>query len=315
MDRRGFLGTTAALLSTPLSFAGTRNGIPTRKFGKTGVELTIVGQAAGRFPLCTFEEAVAVTRKAYDLGINYFDNAHGYWNGRSEEAYGEAMKGWRKNVFLTTKTQDRTKAGAMSQLETSLKRLKTDYVDLWQVHSLLETEDLEKIFAPDGAIEAFAQAKKEGKARFIGFTGHRDPNVHAAMLKRGYAFDTILMPLHAADPAYLSFEKIVLPEAIKQGLGIQAMKVTANSKLLSIFNVRQCLEYSLSLPGVTAATMGATTLGQIEDDVRIAKSFKPLDTTMLSTLRERAAKIQAPGFEDWKRNTEQRAGLSVYAGG
>jgi len=315
MDRRGFLGASAALFSTPLSFAGTRNGIPTRKFGKTGAELTIVGQAAGRFPLCTFEEAVAVTRKAYDLGINYFDNAHTYWDGKSEEVYGEAMKGWRKNIFLTTKSLERTKAGAMAHLEQSLKRLKTDYVDLWQIHSLQEIDELDKIFAPGGAIEAFAQAKKEGKARFIGFTGHRDPNVHAAMLKRGYAFDTILMPLHAADPAYLSFEKIVLPEAIRQGLGIQAMKVTANSKLLSIFNVRKCLEYSLSLPGVTAATMGATTLGQIEDDVRIAKSFKPLDAPMLSSLRDQAAKIQVPGFEDWKRPAEQRAGLHVYAGG
>ena len=315
MNRRHFVGGAAALLSAPLSFAGTRNGIPTRKFGKTGAELTIVGQAAGRFPLCTFEEAVAVTRRAYDLGINYFDNAYGYWNGRSEEAYGEAMKGWRKDIFLTTKSQDRTRAGAMKQLEESLRRLKTDYVDLWQIHSIQELEELDRIFAPGGAIEAFAEAKRQGKARFIGFTGHRDPHVHAAMLKRGYPFDTILMPLHAADPAYLSFEKIVLPEAIRQGLGIQAMKTTANAKLLSIFNVRQCLEYVLSLPGVAAATLGATTIGQIEDDVRIAKSFKPLDAAMMSSLRERAAKIQAPGFEDWKRNVEQRAGIYAYVGG
>jgi len=321
MKRRVFVG--GVMSGTALSASqataskpapkSSGGGIPKRTFGKTGVELTVIGQAGGRFPLCSFDEAVAITRRAYDLGINYFDNAHVYWDGKSEEAYGAALQGVRKDVFLTSKAMDRTRDGARKQLEESLKRLKTDYLDLWQIHAVGEMEEVDQIFAPGGAIEAFEAAKKEGKCRFIGFTGHRDPNVHAEMLKRYKNFDTILMPLHIADTGYLSFERIVLREANRQKLGIQAMKTTANAKLLQAFNVRDCLRYALTLPIHTAA-MGCTTIGQLEDDVRIAKEFTPLSDTMMTALRQRADRIKGPDLEDWKRNTE-RASLYVYAGG
>ena len=140
----------------------------------------------------------------------------------------------RKDVFITTKSTKRTRKGAEEELRLSLKRLKTDYVDLWQIHAVGEMDEVDQIFGPGGAIEAFEAAKKAGACRFIGFTGHRDPNVHMAMLDRYDDYDTILMPLHPADPAYLSFESMVLPEARKRGLGIQGMKSLANAKSAAV---------------------------------------------------------------------------------
>jgi len=164
-------------------------------------------------------------------------------------------------------------------------------------------KEVEQIFAPGGSIEAAVQAKKEGKCRFIGFTGHHDPAVHMEMLKRFQDYDTILMPLHPADTHYLSFEKQVLPIAIQRGMGIQGMKSTANAKLLSAFAVRECIRYVLSQP-VHCLAVGCTTIGQIEDDVRIAREFKPLTEEQLAGIRKRAKQLAGPGLEDWKRNTQ-----------
>jgi uncharacterized protein len=318
MQRRSFFGGVFAglSLSTTAARAATvkPGDIPKRVFGKTGEKLTVIGQAGGRFPLCSFEEAAAIVRRAYDLGINYFDNAHSYWNGRSEEVFGAVLPAFRKQVFITTKSTKRDKGEAMSELELSLKRMKTDYVDLWQVHAIGEMAEIDKLFGPGGAIESFEQAKKQGKARFIGFTGHHDPHVHAEMLKRYDKWDTILMPLHAADPAYLSFEKIVLPKAVEMNLGIQAMKITANAKLLSVLSVRDCIRYALSLPAHCAA-IGCTTIGQLEDDVRVVQQFKPLAAAEMAELRKRAERVKGPWLEDWKRNVQQaRDTRPVYTG-
>ncbi|MCC6587312.1 MAG: aldo/keto reductase [Bryobacterales bacterium] len=318
MKRRVFVGASLATSAVrPVPAAVKAGDIPMRVFGKTGQKLTVIGQAGGRFPLISFPEAVAVTRRAVELGINYFDNARVYWDGKSEEVYGEALKDVRKKVFITTKAVGRTKKDAEEQLHQSLRALRTDYVDLWQMHSLAEPEDVDKIFGPGGAIEAFESAKKAGKCRFFGFTGHKDPHVHAAMLKKYQHYDTILMPLHAADPSYLSFEKIVLPEAVKRGMGIQGMKNFANAKLLSMLSARECLSYVLSLP-IHCTAIGCTTIGQLEDDVRIAQQFKPFSETQMAELRDRASKIKGPNTEDWKRNIEVRAGLDPrpeYLGG
>src|SRR5271165_4586600 len=270
MRRRTFISTSAGagLLSAAQTARPAPVEIPKRVFGKTGEKLTIIGQAGGRFPMCTYEEAKAITRRAYDLGINYFDCARIYWNGKSEEVYGEVLSPFRKNIFLTTKSPQRSRKGAEADLEMSLRALKTDHVDLWQMHQVSTMDEVEQIFAPGGAIEAFEAAKKAGKCRFIGFTGHHDPQVHLAMLKKYDKYDTILMTLHAADPAYQSFEKNVLPVAVARGMGIQAMKSTGNAGLLADLHVKDCLTYVLSLP-VTCLALGCTTLGQIEDDVRI----------------------------------------------
>jgi len=316
MQRRVFVGGALALAARPVPAAEIKSGdIPQRVFGKTGEKLTVVGQAGGRFPLCTFEDACAVTRRAVELGINYFDNAHGYWNGRSEEVFGAVLPPFRKKVFITTKSTQRTRAGAEAELLLSLKRMKTDYVDLWQIHAVNEKEEVDRIFGPGGAIEAFEAAKKAGKCRFIGFTGHHDPHVHLEMLKRYDKYDTILMPLHIADAGWLSFEKLVLPVAVERKLGIQAMKTTANAKLLQSFSVSECLRYVLSLP-VHCAAIGCTTIGQLEDDVRVAQSFRPLALADMDALRARAERIKGPGLEDWKRRPVQ-AGVAGprYAGG
>jgi predicted aldo/keto reductase-like oxidoreductase len=286
-----------------------RGDIPKRVFGKTGERLTIIGQAGGRFPLCDYEDAKAITRRAYELGVNYFDTARLYWGGRSEQVYGDVLPPFRQHIFLTSKSPERSRQGAEADLEKSLRALKTDYLDLWQIHQVSTMDEVEQIFAPGGAIEAFEAAKKAGKCRFIGFTGHHDPEVHLAMLKRYDKYDTILMPLNPADPAYLSFEKNVLPIAVARGMGIQAMKSTANAKLLQALSVKDCLSYVLSLP-IHCLALGCTTLGQIEDDVRIARQFKPLGEEQLAQLREEAAKLRGPRLEDWKRNLEDKAAVS-----
>src|SRR5881227_2051653 len=249
MRRRTFISSSlsAGLVSAVRGETSTvkAGDIPQRVLGKTGQSLTIIGQAGGRFPNISFEQAKAVTLRAYDLGINYFDNARIYWNGKSEEVYGAVLPPFRKNIFLTTKSPERTKAGAERDLELSLRALKTDYVDLWQIHQVSEMNEVDQIFAPGGAIEAFEAAKKAGKCRFIGFTGHHDPEVHLAMLKRYDKYDSILMPLNPADPAYLSFEKMVLPVAVQRGMGIQGMKSTANAGLLPNISLKDCLSYVL----------------------------------------------------------------------
>jgi predicted aldo/keto reductase-like oxidoreductase len=307
MLRRTFLTGSAAAgliadLNTTASGEVKPGDIPKRVLGKTGERLTIIGQAGGRFPLCTFEDAKAITLRAHELGINYFDTARIYWNGRSEEVYGAVLPPFRKEIFLTTKSPQRTRKGAEMDLEKSLRALKTDHVDLWQIHQVSEMEEVHQIFAPGGAIEAFEAAKKAGKCRFIGFTGHHDPEVHLAMLKNYQHYDTILMPLNPADPSYLSFEKNVLPVAVSRGMGIQGMKSTGNAKLLQGIHLRDCLSYVLSL-SVHCLALGCTTIGQLEDDVRIAQKFKQLSENQMAELREAGAKFKGPETEDWKRNT------------
>ena len=314
MQRRTFFGGVFAGLAAtaygakpPKPKAGD---IPMRTFGKTGEKLTVIGQAGGRFPLISFEEAKAITLRAYDLGINYFDNSIDYWDGRSEEVYGAVLPPFRKHIFITTKANERTRGSAAAELDLSLKRLKTDYVDLWQIHAVGEKAEVEQIFGKGGAIEAFEAAKRAGKCRFIGFTGHHDPYVHLEMLKAYDKFDSILMPLNIADPGYLSFEKLTLPVAAQRKMAIQGMKSFANAKLLQEFGARDCLSYALSLP-LHCVAVGCTTIGQLEDDVRIAQQFKPFTPEEMDALRKRAEEIKGPGLEDWKRNIEHPATASL----
>jgi aryl-alcohol dehydrogenase-like predicted oxidoreductase len=309
MRRRIFVGGVLAALGTPRPAKPKSGDIPKRALGKTGVELTIIGEGGARFHLVPFEEGKAVVRRAYDLGINYFDMARSYSEGRAEDVYGAVVPEFRKSIFLTTKSGQRTRKGAEADLETSLKKLRTDYVDLWQMHGVNKMQDVERTFAPGGAIEAFEAARKAGKCRFIGYSNCRDPQVHLAMLQHAARFDTALMPLHVADTAYpespkMSFEKTALPAALKLPLGILAIKVFGNAFLLRTFSSGDCLRYTLSLP-ITAAPLGFCTIGQLEDDVRVAQSFKPLSDEEMNRLRARAASdnfdtIKGPALEYWK---------------
>jgi uncharacterized protein len=311
MRRRTFIG--AVFSGLTVSAYGAKppklkaGDLPMQPLGKTGERLTRIGMGGARFHLIPFEEGKALTLRAYDIGINYFDMARSYWDGRAEDVYGAVLPPFRKNVFITTKTTERSGKQAMEELDLSLKRLKTDYVDLWQIHGVEEKEEVEKIMGPGGALEAFEAAKKAGKCRFIGFTGHHDPNVHLEMLKAYERFDTILLPLHVADPAYLSFEKITLPKTTNSGIGVLGMKIFGNAFLLRAFSARDCLSYVLSLP-VHSVTLGFCTMGQLEDDVRIAQQFKPLAPEEMNALRTRAESIKGPTLEYWKRKVEPNAG-------
>ncbi len=317
MRRRAFVGGVFSGLAVGAQAAPTARAtdLPKRRFGKTGVELTLIGQAGGRFELAGMEDAKAVVRRAYELGVNYFDNAPSYWRGNAEEVFGAVLPPWRKEVFITTKTTERKRAGAEKELEASLRRMKTDYVDLWQVHAVTTREDLDAIYGPGGAIEAFEAAKKAGKCRFIGVTAHFDPHILLEAIRRYEGYDTILMPLNVADPAYLSFEKIVLPEAVRQGLGIQGMKFAAVSKLLGSMSLGQCLGYVLSLP-VHCVAVGCTSIGQIEDDVRAVRQFRPYTDQEMTELRKRGERLKGPVLENWKRKDEQaRIAVPDYVGG
>lgn len=325
MKRRTAIG--GMLGATVLGAAGGRlraaaapagGGIPRRTFGRTGEQLTVIGLASGRFHQCgSAEAAVALTRRAFELGINYFDTARIYWKGNSEPVFGRALRDFRRRIFLTSKSAERTRAGAEADLATSLRALQTDYLDLWQVHQVGTLEEVEQIFAPGGALEAFVAAKQAGKCRFIGFTGHRDPAVHLELLKRFDRWDTILMPLHIAEPLYLSFEQQVLPVAVARGMGIQGMKNFGNGGLLQEFSVGECLDYVLSLP-IHCTALGCTSIAQLEEDVRAACQLQPVPAARRVALHQRAERLKGPKLENWKKNTETRVGLAArpeYAGG
>jgi len=305
MHRRTFFGSVFGGIAAAQPPKPRAGDIPMRTLGRTGQKLTIVGMGGARFHLIPFDDGAALVRRAYDLGINYFDMARSYFDGHAEEVYGAAIPPFRKNIFLTSKSGVRTAKGAQAELETSLRLMKTDYLDLWQMHGVNTKEDIQKILAPGGALEAFTAAKKAGKCRFIGFTGHADPAFNLEMLRSYDNFDTMLMPLHVADTVYLSFEKIALPASVERGIGQFGMKIFGNAFLLRTFSVENCLRYTLSLP-VTAVTLGFTSQGQLEDDVRIAQNFKPLTPEEMDKLRARAALdrfdvIKGPALEYWKR--------------
>ena len=246
MKRRSFVGGALAGVSITGAYAAPpkvkAGDIPTTTFGKTGVKVSVIAQGGARMDLHPdVPSAAAHVRKVYDLGVTYFDCARLYWDGRAEEAYGIGLAGRPEERLPHHQDREAHGEGSGQELETSLRLLKTDYVDLWQAHAVQTQEDIDKILAPGGAIEAFEAAKKAGKCRFIGFTGHFDPEVHAALLKAYDKWDTVMMPIHAADHAYLSFEKTALPVAIERGVGVQAIKVFGKAYLLRSLSPTECL--------------------------------------------------------------------------
>ncbi|HUS07608.1 MAG TPA: aldo/keto reductase [Bryobacteraceae bacterium] len=309
MRRRVFVGSafagvglTGAYAKPPKPKSG---GLALREFGKTGVKVSPIAQGGARMDLFPdIPSAAAHVRRVYDMGVNYFDCAHSYWDGKSEEAYGMGLSEVRKHIFLTTKSGKRTRQDAEEELHSSLKRLKTDYLDLWQMHGVQNKGEIDRILSPGGAMEAFEAAKKAGKCRFIGFTGHYDPEVHAALLKAYPKWDTVLMPVHAADHAYLSFEKTALPVAAEMGIGIQAIKVFCKAFLLRSLSPTECLRYTLS-QSVHVAVCGSGTQGQMEDNVRTVQNFKPMTSEEIADVRKRAIVGQGvytgPTMEYWKR--------------
>ena len=280
--------------------------IPTKKLGRTGEEVSCLG--FGGYHLGTIQEpktAIDLCQQSIDEGITFMDNAWEYHDGRSEELMGEALVGRREQVFLMTKvcTHGRDKHEAMRQLEDSLRRLKTDYLDLWQIHEVVYYNDPELHHAPDGVLEALELAKRDGKIRFTGFTGHKNPDVHLKMLAYEYPFDTCQMPLNILDGTFLSFEQRVLPELIKQGIAALGMKTFAgNGKMVreGIYTAEEGLRYAMSLPVATTIT-GILNVDDLNQNLKIASEFVPMTNDEMDSIRTRVAAAAADGrYEIYK---------------
>ncbi len=292
---------SAAAALAPLEMTNTGPGsIPRKPLGRTGVQLSIFG--LGGYHLGTVDSVDTATRivhEAIDAGINFFDNAWEYNHGRSEEWLGQALQGRRDKVFLMTKvcTHGRGKDVAMQQLEESLKRLRTDHLDLWQIHEVIYYNDPELHFAKGGVVEALDEAKKQGKVRYVGFTGHKNPAIHLKMLGHDYPFDTVQMPLNCFDGTYRSFEQQVLPEVQRRGmaaLGMKSLGGDGQPLLHGIVSVDEALRYAMSLPVATTIS-GIDSLAVLHQNLAIARGLKPMTSEEMQSLRQRCAAFAADG--------------------
>jgi uncharacterized protein len=302
VSRRTFIE-GAAMGAGGRAMAQSQAQVPKRPMGRTGVEVSCMG--LGGYHLGAVQEQSAIDSivgQAIDAGINFFDNAWEYHDGRSEEVLGLALKGKRDKAIVMTKvcTHGRDQNVAMRQLEESLRRLQTDHLDVWQIHEVVYWNDPELIFAPNGAIEALAKAKQQGKARFVGFTGHKDPRIHQKMLDHDFPFDTVQMPLNCFDATFRSFEQNILPELNRRGIAPLGMKSFGGSgEMLRHGDVtpREALSYAMSLP-VAVTISGVDSLEVLEQNLNIARGFKPLTASEMQVLRERCRPQAADGHNE-----------------
>lgn len=312
----GFVGSVLALekvAGLTRLFAETGNstrkkevgGIPHRPLGRTGIEVPILALGGGHLLITSDEEGVRIVHEAIDAGLTFFDNAWDYYNNRSEAVMGRALKGRRQEVFLMTKmcTHGRGKDVGLLHLEQSLRRLGTDYLDLWQIHEVGCQDDPDRIFESGGAAEALLKAKQQGKVRFIGFTGHKDPSVHLNVLKHDFPFDTCQLPLNAFDTSYQSFEKQVLPELTRRGIAPLAMKsLCGNGEPIKkgLVTVEEAMRYVLSLPVATLVS-GIPSREVLRQNLAIVRNFVPMKPHEMDALRTRVAIAAADGrFEFYK---------------
>jgi predicted aldo/keto reductase-like oxidoreductase len=319
MERRNFLklvGAAAVAASAKATFAmatdatmpGKANAhpngsIPYRTLGRTGEKVSIVGIGGHHLGRALLEEAesIRIVRTALDSGVNFLDNSWDYNAGRSETRVGKALRdGYRAKAFLMTKIDGRTKESAASQIDESLRRLQTDRIDLVQFHEVTRMNDPDRIFAPGGAIEAALDAKKAGKLRYIGFTGHKSPEIHLHMLntasKHGFTFDTVQMPLNVMDAHFDSFEKLVLPVLVQDRIGVLAMKTMGDGNFLrsGVVTPIECLHYSMSLPTSVVIT-GCDSMRILEQALDAARSFKPMSDSAKAELLARTADVASAG--------------------
>ena len=289
---------------------GQSLAIPRRPLGSTGLEVSAIGlggYSLGDAP--NFQEAQKIVNEAIDAGVNFFDNAWEYHDGQSEQWLGDALGGQRDKVILMTKvcTHGRDKQVAMKQLEQSLKRLRTDHVDLWQVHECIYYNDPEWAFARDGVIAALDEAKKSGKVRFVGFTGHKHPDIHLKMLSHDYPFDSVQMPLNCFDATYRSFEKSVLPEVNRRKMAALGMKsLCGGGKVVwdMPVSVEEALRYAMSLP-VSVTISGVDSLEVLHQNLAIARGFTPLSAEQMQALRSRAAAAAGDGHLELYKSTKK----------
>jgi aryl-alcohol dehydrogenase-like predicted oxidoreductase len=283
--------------------AGGGEAIPRRRFGQTGLDVSLFG-LGGEGVLRTQgreTEAVRVIQRALDLGVNYFDTAPAYES--SLDYYGAALGERRNQIFLASKTQERGRDASLRLLDDSLRRLRTDRLDLWQLHDLRTVAEVNRIFAKGGAMEALIQARADGRVRFLGITGHHDPAILLEAMRR-FDFDSALVALNAADVHHLSFIRTMLPEAVRAGMAVIGMKTCAGGKLLGRGRLTpdEALGYVLSLPGVSHVIVGCRTPAEVEENIRIVRQFVPFDEARLRALEERTRR-HAPTYAYYKKPT------------
>jgi predicted aldo/keto reductase-like oxidoreductase len=291
--------------------ADTKTEVPRRTLGRTGEKVSMVGLGGyhiGRQP--DEQESIRIIRTALDNGINFLDNCWDYNGGQSEMRMGKALQdGYRQRAFLMTKIDGRTKKAAAQQIEESLRRLQTDHIDLLQFHEIIRMEDPERIFAAGAGMEAVVEAQKAGKVRYIGFTGHKSPDIHLKMLETADAhqfhFDAVQMPLNVMDAHYNSFGQKVLPVLVKKEIGVLGMKPMGDGLILRSKTVEpmECLHYAMNLPTSVVIT-GCDSVQLVEQAVQAAKTFKPMSETQVVALLAKTKDAARNGeFEGYKTTT------------
>jgi predicted aldo/keto reductase-like oxidoreductase len=286
--------------------------IPRRPLGRTGEQVSAIGLGGWHIGVKGVDEALGVRliRTAIDRGIDFLDNSWDYNEGLSEERMGRALKdGYRRRAFLKTKIDGRTYEEAVRQLDTCLRRLQTDCIDLVQHHEVIRFEDPDRMFREDGANRALEDARRAGKIRFIGFTGHKDPAIHLYTLQvardHGFQFDAVQMPLNVLDAHYRSFEKLVLPELVRDGIGVLGMKSIANGIILQsgAATAVECLRYALTLPTSVVIT-GMESMAYLDQACDVARTFEPMSTSDIAALLARTKQAASRGlFEPFKTST------------
>jgi aryl-alcohol dehydrogenase-like predicted oxidoreductase len=288
--------------------------IPRRPLGRTGAEVSIIGMggyhlghAGGR------QAAVRLVQQAVDAGITFMDNAWEYHDGKSEEIMGEGLAGGRRDqVFLMTKvcSHGRGKDVALRQLHQSLKRLRTDHLDLWQIHEVVYDNDPDRHFAKGGAVEALEEAKRRGLVRLVGFTGHKDPAIHLRMLAHGFPFDACQLPLNCFDARFRSFEQQVLPELLRRGiapLGMKAICGEGEPARKRAVKATDALRYAMSLPVATTIT-GIDSPGVLRQNASLARAFRPMPDSEMEALRRRCASLGGDGRFELYKTTARHEG-------
>src|SRR5258708_4133672 len=313
ISRRGFLGFGAAsgflaAADGQASRPESRNGIPYRTLGRTREKVSLVG--LGGYHLCKKadpQESIRIIRTGLDEGINFLDNCWDYNGGESEIRMGNALRdGYRQKAFLMSKIDGRTKAAATNQINESLRRLQTDRIDLLQFHEVIRDNDPDRIFAAGGAMEAVLEAQKAGKIRYIGFTGHKSPDIHLKMLataaKHNFTFDSVQMPLKVMDAHFNSFEKKVFPFLLKNNIGVLGMKPMGDHFILDSKTATavECLHYAMNLPTSVVIT-GCDSLPILQQALQAARSFQPMNSSQVAALLAKTAKAAEGGqFELYK---------------
>ena len=290
-----------------------------RALGRTGEKVGIVGIGGYHLGLPGEDEAIRIVRRALDHGMNFLDNCWDYNDGRSEERMGKALRdGYRQKAFVMTKLDGRTADAARGQLEQSLKRLQTDHIDLVQIHEVIRDDDPERSFAKGGCIEALLEAKKAGKLRYIGFTGHKDPRIHRHMIeiakKNGFHFDTVQMPLNVLDAHYRSFQKEVMPLAVQEGIGVLGMKSMGAGLVLEskAASADECLRYAMSVPGVSVTITGCDSEGVFEQALYLAVNFKPMNEAETQALLRKTAPLAQGGKWEKFKTTQTFDGTEQH---